>query len=327
MKHEPYVKIFLMKNVKKFEKFNLTTFAVAPMLDWTDRHCRYFMRLMTKNACFYTEMITTGAILYGNKDKQLLFHPFEKPLVLQLGGNDPIALAKCAKLGQEFGYDEINLNIGCPSSRVQSGLFGACLMKTPGLVADCVKAMQDSVTIPVTVKTRTGVDDRDSLEHLFDFIDIVSQSGCQKFIIHARKAWLKGLSPKENREIPPLNYVVVNQCKAQFPSLSFTLNGGIYSVLQAKQLLLEFDGVMLGRTVMHSPYILNSVDKEIFDENSTMKSREEIVELYKIYMKEELKNQVPQRVLLRPLMGLYFGAPGAKKWREMIASKVPNWHF
>jgi tRNA-dihydrouridine synthase A len=327
MKHEPSVKIFLMKIVKKIENFDLTTFSVAPMLDWTDKHCRYFMRLMTKHACFYTEMITTGAILFGNPDRHLLFHPAEKPLVLQLGGSDSQALAKCAKIGQEYGYDEINLNIGCPSSRVQSGLFGACLMKNPPLVADCVKAMQDSVTIPVTVKTRTGVDDQDSLEHLYHFIETVSRAGCQKFIIHARKAWLKGLSPKENREIPPLNYAVVSQCKSQFPSLHFILNGGIKSLIEAKQLLEQYDGVMLGRASMHSPFLLNTVDQEIFHEVLPAKTREEILDIYKGYIRGELKKNVPLRILLRPLMGLYFGTPGAKKWREWVASTMPKLDF
>lgn len=310
-----------MKFDKKFEKIDLTTFSVAPLLDWTDRHARYFMRLITRKTCFYTEMVTTGAILYGDKNRHLRFHPFEKPLVLQLGGSDPKDLAQCAKIGQDYGYDAINLNIGCPSSRVQSGQFGACLMKNPLLVANCVRAMKEAVDIPVTVKTRTGVDDRDSLEHLFEFIETVSLAGVDHFIIHARKAWLKGLSPKENREIPPLNYEVVRKCQKQFPRLHFILNGGIKTIAEAKEHLREFEGVMLGRAVMHSPYCLSEVDTEIFgiSDKMTVTTREEVLEQYKDYMAYKENKNVPVRLMLRPLMGLYYGTPGAKEWRKKIA--------
>ncbi|SUC25641.1 Probable tRNA-dihydrouridine synthase [Providencia rustigianii] len=229
---------------------NLNRFSVAPMLDWTDRHCRYFHRLLTKNTLLYTEMVTTGAIIFGKGD-YLAYSEEEHPVSLQLGGSDPAALAQCAKLAQERGYDEINLNVGCPSDRVQNGRFGACLMADAQLVADCVKAMRDVVSIPVTVKTRIGIDEQDSYEFLCDFIDTVSTKGdCDTFVIHARKAWLSGLSPKENREIPPLDYPRVYQLKRDFPHLTMAINGGVKTLEEAKEHLKYLDGVMMGREAL-----------------------------------------------------------------------------
>ncbi|SQA85905.1 tRNA-dihydrouridine synthase A [Citrobacter freundii] len=239
-------------------------FSVAPMLDWTDRHCRYFLRLLSSQTLLYTEMVTTGAIIHGKGD-YLAYSEEEHPVALQLGGSDPAALAQCAKLAEQRGYDEINLNVGCPSDRVQNGMFGACLMGNAQLVADCVKAMRDVVSIPVTVKTRIGIDDQDSYEFLCDFINTVSGNGeCEMFIIHARKAWLSGLSPKENREIPPLDYDRVYQLKRDFPHLTMSINGGIKSLEEAKIHLQHMDGVMVGREAYQNPGILASVDREIF---------------------------------------------------------------
>lgn len=291
-----------------------SVFSVAPMIDWTDRHCRFFLRLLSKKALLYTEMVTTGAILRGDPVRHLGFDPFEKPVALQLGGSDPQALKSCAKMGETWGYDEINLNVGCPSDKVQKGRFGACLMKEPELVAECIAEMKSAVSIPVTIKTRIGVDDMDSEEHLHHFIKTTAKAGCQKFIIHARKAWLKGLSPKENREIPPLCYDRVKTLRAAFPQLEIVLNGGIQSLEEAKAHLSDFAGVMLGRAVYHSPYILSRVDQEIFGENTHPPSREEALEAYFIYARKQ--TEVPLSILGRPLIGLYQNTPGAKQWRR-----------
>ncbi len=303
-----------MKNLAK----NATPlFSVAPMLDWTNRHCRYFLRLISKKAYLYTEMITTGAILRGDAHRHLEFNLMEKPVVLQLGGSDPKDLALCAQKGEEYGYDEININIGCPSSRVQKGRFGACLMKEPKLVAECVNAIKSIVNIPVTVKTRIGVDDQDSYGQLSDFVKIVSLGGCETFIIHARKAWLKGLSPKENREIPPLRYDIVEKLQKDHPELSFILNGGIQTFEDARKQIELFSGVMLGRAVFHSPYLLLSqVDEVFYQAHEKVRSREEILDIYMDYAKYQLKKGVPISVLSHPLMGLYQGLPGARKWRR-----------
>lgn len=294
-------------------------FSVAPMLDWTDRHCRYFLRLISKNAYLYTEMITTGAILHGDAHRHLNFNIMEKPVVLQLGGSDPKDLAVCAQKGEEYGYDEININIGCPSSRVQKGRFGACLMKEPELVAECVNTIKNQVSIPVTIKTRIGVDDQDSYEQLSAFIETVSLGGCETFIIHARKAWLKGLSPKENREIPPLRYDIVEKLQRSFSGLNFILNGGIETFEDAQQQIELFSGVMLGRAVCHSPYlILSQVDEMLYKSLEKTRSREEILDIYMDYAKKQIENGVPVSVLSRPLMGLYQGLPGARKWRREL---------
>lgn len=291
-------------------------FSVAPMIDWTDRHCRFFLRLLSSRAFLYTEMITTGAILRGDPHRHLDFNKSENPIGLQLGGSNPLDLAACAKRGEDWGYDEINLNLGCPSDRVQKGKFGACLMREPDLVAECIFAMKSAVSIPVTIKTRIGVDEHDHYDLLHDFIKKISVAGCDYFIIHARKALLKGLSPKENREIPPLRYEVVQKLKMDFPEFSFVLNGGIKNLDSAKKLLDNFDGVMLGRAIMSEPYILADVDRLFYGEERIPLTRENALECYLAYMREERKKGVPVSILARPIMGLFQGCTGAKAWRR-----------
>lgn len=296
--------------------------SVAPMLDWTDRHCRYFHRLLTTHTLLYTEMITTGAILYGHRKHLLSYSSQEHPIAIQLGGSDPAELAECAQIAQDFGYDEINLNIGCPSDRVQSGRFGACLMAEPELVARCVEAMQNVVTIPVTVKTRIGIDNKDSYEALIYFINCIAETGCQKFIIHARKAWLNGLSPKENREIPPLRYDVVAQLKRDFPYLTFILNGGIKTLDEINEHLAQFDGVMLGREAYQNPYILAFIDQKYYDSASIIKSREQVIELLLSYIEQELSNGRSLIHITRHILGLFQGQPGARHWRRYLSENA-----
>ena len=245
------------------------TFSVAPMLDWTDKHCRYFHRLVSKKALLYTEMVTTGAILHGDQERFLAFNAEENPVVFQLGGSDPAELAQCAKIVEQYGYEQVNLNVGCPSDRVQNGRFGACLMAEPMLVAECVAAMQQAVSIPVSIKTRIGIDEQDSYEALQHFVFTVASAGCKDFIIHARKAWLKGLSPKQNREVPPLRYDVVYQIKKDFPNLNISLNGGVTSLDEAIEILQHVDGVMVGREVYHNPFLLAQVDAQVFQKVSS----------------------------------------------------------
>ncbi|MGD7033993.1 tRNA dihydrouridine(20/20a) synthase DusA [Methylotuvimicrobium buryatense] len=294
-------------------------FCVAPMLDWTDRHCRYFYRLMSKHAYLYTEMITTGALLHGDRDRFLQYHPDENPLACQLGGSHPLELAACAKMVEDYGYHEVNLNVGCPSDRVQNGRFGACLMATPELVAECLSAMSRVVSIPVTVKCRIGIDDQDSYEALHRFITLVSEAGCRVFIIHARKAWLSGLSPKENREIPPLRYDVVYRIKRDFPQLEIILNGGVRSLDQALVINNEVDGVMVGREVYQNPYLLAGVDELFYRNFHAIKSREQIVEALLPYVGEQLKQGVRLYSIARHLLGLFHGVPGARSWRRHIS--------
>ncbi len=293
-------------------------FSVAPMIDWSDRHCRFFMRLLSKHALLYTEMITTGAILRGDAHRHLDFNPVENPVALQLGGSNPPDLAECAKRGEDWGYDEINLNVGCPSDKVQKGKFGACLMKEPNLVAECIDAMKSVVNIPVTVKTRIGVDEHDHYDLLYGFIKKIAEARCDYFIIHARKAWLKGLSPKENREIPPLQYDVVKKLKMDFPDLRFILNGGIKDLDSAKKLVTEFDGVMLGRAIMDNPYLLAEVDNLFYGQKTVSLSRETALQYYLAYVKEQRKKNIPVSILARPIMGLYQGCIGAKAWRRNL---------
>ncbi len=294
-------------------------FSIAPMLDWTDRHCRFFLRLLTKKALLYTEMITTGAILHGDHDRYLAFNEAEHPVALQLGGSDPTDLAQCAKIAEEYGYDEVNLNIGCPSDRVQSGRFGACLMAEPELVADCISAMQSKVKIPITVKTRIGIDEQDSYEALTHFINTVSRAGCQTFIIHARKAWLHGLSPKENRSIPPLRYDVVYQLKRDFPRLNIIINGGITTLDEADQHLNHVDGVMLGRAAYHNPYLLTEVDQRFFNEMVAIISREAIIEQLLPYVEAQKNLGVHVKHITRHILGLYQGVSGGKRWRRYLS--------
>jgi tRNA-dihydrouridine synthase A len=294
-------------------------FSVAPMLDWTDRHCRYFHRLLTQHALLYTEMVTTGALLHGDQARHLDFDESEHPLALQLGGSDPGELARCARIGERWGYDEINLNVGCPSDRVQSGRFGACLMLEPGLVADGVKAMRDAVSVPVTVKHRIGVDERDSYAELVDFVGTLAEAGCRCFIVHARKAWLQGLSPKENREVPPLHYDWVHGLKRDFPALEIVLNGGIQDLVQAREQLAHCDGVMLGRAAYQDPWLLAGVGSQLYGAAPSVDSRGEVVRRLIPYAQQHLAGGGRLHQISRHLLGLYNGQPGARRWRRMLS--------
>ena len=296
-------------------------FSIAPMLDWTDRHERYFLRLISRNAFLYTEMVTTGALLRGDAERFLRFNEAEHPLALQLGGSNPDDLAASAKIGQQYGYDEINLNVGCPSERVKSGSFGACLMADPKLVADCVAAMKSVVDIPVTVKHRIGIDDRDSWDELCEFVEIVSAAGCQLFIVHARKAWLQGLSPKQNREIPPLKYDIVYDLKNKYPHLGFVINGGIKSIAESEQHLKFVDGVMMGREAYHNPYILAELDARLYGDNHNVLSRKQVLEKLIPYIEDELSKGTKLHAITRHIMGLFLGVPGAKAWRRHLSEK------
>ncbi|MEZ8348532.1 tRNA dihydrouridine(20/20a) synthase DusA [Vibrio splendidus] len=296
--------------------------SVAPMLDWTDRHCRYFHRLLSQQTLLYTEMITTGAILHGKGDF-LEYNEQEHPLALQLGGSNPVDLAACAKLAGERGYDEINLNVGCPSDRVQNGRFGACLMAEPELVADCVSAMKEVTDIPITVKTRIGIDDQDSYEFLTKFVSTVSEKGgCEQFTIHARKAWLSGLSPKENREIPPLDYDRAYQIKKDFSDLVIAVNGGVTTLEQTKEHLQHLDGVMIGREAYHSPFILAEVDQQIFGLDTPIKKRSQVVEEMYPYIERELSNGASLGHISRHMLGLFQSMPGARQWRRYISENA-----
>ena len=302
--------------------FPMQRFSVAPMLDWTDRHCRYFHRLMSKEALLYTEMVTTGAIIHGKGDF-LAYNEEEHPLALQLGGSNSIDLARCAKLAQERGYDEINLNVGCPSDRVQNGMFGACLMGEAELVAQCVTAMRDVVDIPVTVKTRIGIDDQDSYEFLKDFIHVVSEKGgCDNFTIHARKAWLSGLSPKENREIPPLDYPRVYQLKQDFAHLTMAINGGIKTFEEMEAHLKHMDGVMVGREAYQSPYLMAEVDQRLFGSERPVMKRREVVEAMYPYIEKQLANGSYLGHITRHMLGLFQSMPGARQWRRHISENA-----
>jgi tRNA-dihydrouridine synthase A len=289
------------------------------MMDLTDRHCRYFHRQLSRRARLYTEMVTTGALLHGDVARHLDFEPAERPLALQLGGSEPDELAHCARLGQRWGYDEINLNCGCPSERVQRGAFGACLMAEPRLVADCVSAMRDAVTVPVTVKHRIGIDRREDYGFVRDFVGAVHAAGCDVFIVHARNAWLKGLSPKENREVPPLRYEVAYRLAADFPRARFVLNGGIVTLAQAAEPLQRLDGVMLGRAAYHDPYLLARVDRELFAADSEAPTRAQVVAAMSDYLHRQAGAGVPPRAVLRHLLGLYHGEPGARNWRRLLS--------
>ena len=289
------------------------------MMDHTDRHCRYFLRLITRHTLLYTEMITTAAILNGKRDRLLAYSPGEHPLALQLGGSDPAALSRCAAIAEEYGYDEINLNIGCPSDRVRSGQFGACLMAEPHLVADCMAAMQQATAVPVTVKTRLGIDDRDSYDELTAFIDKVSIAGCKTFIMHARKAWLNGLSPGENREIPPLNYSMVYQLKKDFPDLEIIINGGFTRLDQIREQYNHVDGVMIGRAAYHDPYLLADVDRLIYADQKSTKNRHQILTEYMDYVSMNLERGVALKNMTRHILGLYQGQPGARAFRRHLS--------
>jgi tRNA-dihydrouridine synthase A len=296
--------------------------SVAPMMDWTDRHDRYFLRLIAPHALLYTEMITTGALIHGDYQRFLAFDHAEHPVALQLGGSDPKALAQCAKMGEDFGYDEINLNVGCPSDRVKSGRFGACLMLEPGIVADCVAAMKDAVHLPVTIKCRIGVDEQDSYEELCHFIKTIAARGCEIFIIHARKAWLNGLSPKQNREIPPLRYDVVRQIKKDFPNLTIIVNGGIKVVSEVEEHLQFVDGVMIGREAYSNPYMLAAIEKQLFATSEDVSTRHAVIEKLLPYIEEQLKGNVKLANITRHILGLFQGEKGARSWRRYLSENA-----
>ena len=292
------------------------------MLDWTDRHCRYFLRLISHHAVLYTEMITTGAILHGDTDYHLAMNPEEHPVALQLGGSDPTDLARACVLARQYDYAEINLNCGCPSDRVQNGMFGAVMMKNAQITADCIKAMQDAVDLPITVKHRIGVDDFDSYEFLCDFVDSLAATGCQTFLVHARKAWLKGLSPKQNREIPELNYDRVYRLKKDFPRLEIIINGGVTDLQQSAQHLQQLDGVMVGREAYTNPYLLATVDQQIYGSEEPVKSRQKIAEEFLQYVDNELGKGTRLQAMTRHILGLFHGMPGARQYRRHISENA-----
>ncbi|OWV10601.1 tRNA dihydrouridine(20/20a) synthase DusA [Fibrobacter sp. UWB5] len=300
--------------------------SIAPMLDCTDRHERYFLRLLSKHILLYSEMVTTNALLHTDPDQFLRHQEFEYPAVLQLGGSNPADLAKCSKMVEESGFQEVNLNCGCPSDRVQNGNFGACLMKDKNLVADCFKAMQDAVSIPVSIKCRIGVDEFDSWEFFRDFIGTIADAGCRVFIVHARKAWLKGLSPKENREVPPLNYDTVHRLKAEMPQLNISINGGIKTLDQTLELLQDLDGVMVGREAYENPWFLRDADERIFGESKPPRFslRKELLEAYLPYVEMESARGTPATILVRHIYGLFNGKPGARKFRQYLGENAPK---
>lgn len=296
-------------------------FSVAPMLDWTTRHCRYFHRQFSRHALLYTEMVTTGAIIHSHYD-HLGYSDAEHPLALQLGGSDPKQLAECAKQAQQRGYNEVNLNVGCPSDRVQNGFFGACLMAKADLVAECVQQMKSAVDIPVTVKTRIGIDDQDSYEFLCDFIQKISLAGCEEVIIHARKAWLSGLSPKENREIPPLDYERVYQLKRDFPDLKIVINGGIKTIDEIKNHLNYVDGVMLGREAYQNPTLLGIIDQALFDANATIVTPRQAVMAMLPYIEEQQRQGVYLNHIARHMINAFVGCKGARQWRRYLSENA-----
>jgi tRNA-dihydrouridine synthase A len=311
-----------MKKLDKTGKSMDRRFCVAPMMEWTDRHCRFFHRLMTRRALLYTEMLTTGAILHGDRARLLGFDTAEHPVALQLGGHDPRALAECARIGEAFGYAEINLNVGCPSDRVQEGRFGACLMNEPTLVAEGVAAMKAAVKIPVTVKCRIGVDDQDPQEALFGFTDAVKAAGTDALIVHARKAWLKGLSPKENREVPPLDYAIVHRLKAAHPNLEIIINGGITTIEQAQKQLAHVDGVMMGRAAYQEPGRLLAVDPILFGDAAPFATAQEAALALMPYIEGEMAKGVRLNSITRHVLGLFRAVPGARAFRRHLATEA-----
>ncbi|ENB9663040.1 MULTISPECIES: tRNA dihydrouridine(20/20a) synthase DusA [Pseudomonas] len=297
-------------------------FSVAPMMDWTDRHCRFFLRLLSKQTLLYTEMVTTGALLHNDAQRFLRHDASEHPLALQLGGSVPADLAACARLAEDAGYDEVNLNVGCPSDRVQNNMIGACLMAHPALVADCVKAMRDAVSTPVTVKHRIGINGRDSYAELCDFVGQVREAGCRSFTVHARIAILEGLSPKENREIPPLRYDVAAQLKADFPDLEIVLNGGIKTLDECQKHLETFDGVMLGREAYHNPYLLAEVDQQLFASDAPVVSRSEALAQLRPYIVAHMESGGAMHHVTRHILGLAQGFKGARRFRQLLSADI-----
>jgi tRNA-dihydrouridine synthase A len=296
--------------------------SVAPMMDWTDRNCRYFHRQLSRHTLLYTEMLTTGAVIHGDRERLLGFSPAEHPVALQLGGSDPAQLAQAARIGEEWGYDEINLNCGCPSDRVQSGRFGACLMAEPELVARLVGAMREAVRVPVTVKSRIAIDELEEWPTLEGFVRRISEAGCTRFIVHARKAWLQGLSPKENRDIPPLRYELVHRLKAEFPHLDISINGGIRTLDAAAEHLRHVDGVMIGRAAYENPYLLAEADRRFFGSQEPVRERHAVVEAMLPYIEERLKQGAPLSAITRHMLGLFQGLPGARAWRRHLSENV-----
>ena len=292
------------------------------MMDWSDHNCRYFWRLLTRQALLYTEMVTTGALIHGDRERFLHFNAEEHPVALQVGGSDPKDLARCARWAREWGYDEINLNCGCPSDRVQSGLFGACLMARPQRVAECVQAMVDACDIPVTVKHRIGIDDMESYEQLLEFIEPVAAAGCSVFIVHARKAWLQGLSPKQNREIPPLNYPWVYRLKKDFPQLTIVINGGIQTLAECEAHLAHVDGVMIGREAYQNPWMLAEVDSLLFGMDNPAESRDDVIAALLPYVEQRLARGAHLNHITRHILGLYQGVPGARKFRRHLSENA-----
>lgn len=290
------------------------------MMDWTDRHCRAFHRTLTKRALLWTEMVTADAVIHGDRERLIGYSDVEHPLVLQLGGSEPVKLAEAARIAEGFGYDEVNLNCGCPSERVQSGAFGACLMAEPDLVAECVAAMRGAVSIPVTVKNRIAIDDLPARETLFTFVDKVSAAGCSVFTVHARKAWLKGLSPKENREVPPLDYGLVSELRTARPELAIILNGGISTIDQCREHIGAFDGVMLGRAAYQTPGLLGDVDSALFGEGAGV-APGDAVRAYEPYIAARLAEGVSLHAMTRHMLGLFAGQPGARQWRRILSEQ------
>lgn len=292
------------------------------MMDWTDRHCRFFHRILTRRARLYTEMVTTGALIHGPRARLLAYDPAEHPVALQVGGSEPGDLALCARMAEDAGYDEVNLNIGCPSERVQKGAFGACLMREPDLVADCVAAMRAAVKIPVTVKCRIGVDEQEPRDALFGFVNRVARAGCDTFVVHARKAWLKGLSPKDNREIPPLDYPLVYELKRARPELKIVINGGVMTVDEARTHLAHVDGVMMGRAAYQTPWVLADVDAVIFGEPARGMTRVQALEAFKPYVARELAKGAPLNTMTKHVLGLFNGLPGARAFRRHLSENA-----
>ncbi len=299
------------------------TFSVAPMMDWTDRHCRMFHRSLSKDALLWSEMVTADAVIHGDRERLIGFSAEEHPLVLQLGGNEPHKMAEAARIAETFGYDEVNINCGCPSDRVQSGAFGACLMREPKTVAACVKAMIEAVSIPITVKCRIAIDEDPPRETLFGFVDTVANAGCQVFTVHARKAWLKGLSPKENRDIPPLDYDLVAELKDQRADLTIVLNGGIQSLEDCADQLKRFDGVMLGRAAYQNPSLLGRADRSLFGRGGDVLP-EAAITRYRPYMQRQLDAGTRLSSMTRHMLGLFNGQPGARKWRRVLSEQGPR---
>jgi tRNA-dihydrouridine synthase A len=294
-------------------------FAVAPMMEWTDRHCRFFHRTLTRRARLYTEMLTTGAVIHGQRDRLMSFDAFEQPVAFQLGGSDPGELARAAKVVEAFGYCEVNLNVGCPSDRVQNGAFGACLMQRPTLVADCVKAMKDAVALPVTVKCRIGVDDQDPEQALFEMAARCVAAGADALVVHARKAWLQGLSPKENRDVPPLDYPLVHRLKAAFPATPIAINGGIATIAQMQEQLRVMDGVMVGRAAYHDPALLLEIDQALFGAPAPVEDCFAAVDAFLPYVERELGKGEKLSNITRHMLGLFAGLPGARSFRRRLA--------